>query len=419
MSIAIYGEVGTDYLLKGNRISYRLGGAGYYAAVAAARQNVKVKFLTVYNSKVEKYFCGACCNMGIDLSDSLDSEEFVFPQYLCRGYEQGEHKESMALMLEPYKLEFNPKLPGNCDVLLVFPIGNEIPKRLIEEAYHAGVPVLLDPKTNRKGIHQAKAILEFVTCLLVNDEELRLLTEETCEEKAIRFLYEEGVHNIIVKHGARGCSIYQESKEPVYQAAYCSEAVCQLGSGDVFAGYIASQLSSSKDIVAVIDRAQCVAAHFIEQYNVESILRNAEIDAEQKNRERVLNDLGKRIYLSAPFFSVAERLLEEQVFNALCSMGFEVYSPLRKKGILNETSSFAERKDMFHEELHEIDSSDFLVAIVDGNDMGTAFELGYAYQKGKKIFGIYTGNAPLNNMIRIGCYRISGSVEDLCNEISP
>ena len=50
------------------------------------------------------------------------------------------------------------------------------------------------------------------------------------------------------------------------------------------------------------------------------------------------------------------------------------------------------RKEIFDLDINKLDSADIIVALLDGQDVdsGTCIELGYAYAKGKKIFGILT-----------------------------
>ena len=50
------------------------------------------------------------------------------------------------------------------------------------------------------------------------------------------------------------------------------------------------------------------------------------------------------------------------------------------------------RTDIFSEDLTRLDEASVVVALLDGPDVdsGTAVEMGYAYAKGKKIFGLLT-----------------------------
>ena len=50
------------------------------------------------------------------------------------------------------------------------------------------------------------------------------------------------------------------------------------------------------------------------------------------------------------------------------------------------------RRDIFQMDLQQVASSNIVVALLDGQDVdsGTCVEIGYAYAKGKKIFGLLT-----------------------------
>ncbi len=97
-----------------------------------------------------------------------------------------------------------------------------------------------------------------------------------------------------------------------------------------------------------------------------------------------------KIYLAGPLFTEGERSFCVSLKQKLERMGFEVLWPWELTD-QNSNSPLLNQK-IFQTNVSAIDSADFLVAILDGSDVdsGTAWELGYAHSRGKKIFGIRT-----------------------------
>jgi len=128
-----------------------------------------------------------------------------------------------------------------------------------------------------------------------------------------------------------------------------------------------------------------------------------------------------KIYLAGPLFTEGERSFCVLLKQRLERLGFEVLWPWELteqngcSSLLNQT--------IFRTNVLAIESADFLVAILDGSDVdsGTAWELGYAHSKGKKIFGIRTdfrlsGDNPesvVNIMLSQSILQIARSIAQL------
>ncbi len=104
---------------------------------------------------------------------------------------------------------------------------------------------------------------------------------------------------------------------------------------------------------------------------------------------------GKRIYVAGPLFSEHERkFLEDLVGNIATKLGLDekknFFLPHRDAGDIGITGTGREK--VFEEDLHQLENSDVVIALLDGPDIdsGTAAELGIAYAKRKKIFAILT-----------------------------
>jgi nucleoside 2-deoxyribosyltransferase/predicted secreted protein len=98
-----------------------------------------------------------------------------------------------------------------------------------------------------------------------------------------------------------------------------------------------------------------------------------------------------RVYLAAPLFSEAERAYNLSIARYLRNNFFDVYLP-QEAGDNSPARNKKEQVRIFSENLKALKNADTIVAIIDGADAdsGTAWEMGYAYARGKKVIGLRT-----------------------------
>lgn len=121
----------------------------------------------------------------------------------------------------------------------------------------------------------------------------------------------------------------------------------------------------------------------------------------------------KTIYIAGPLFSEHEREYLIKLVEILSKeLGLDEYEdfflPHRDAGDLGIAGG---RNELFSIDLKYLEQVEIVIALLDGPDVdsGTAVELGYAFAKGKKIFGLLTdfraylsntkAPAKLNNMV--------------------
>jgi nucleoside 2-deoxyribosyltransferase len=103
----------------------------------------------------------------------------------------------------------------------------------------------------------------------------------------------------------------------------------------------------------------------------------------------------KQIYIAGPLFSEHERkYLEEIVENLATRLGLnprrDIFLPHRDAGDIGVHGKG--RDEVFSTDVKFLDGANIVIALLDGPDVdsGTAVELGYAFARNKKIFGILT-----------------------------
>lgn len=187
---------------------------------------------------------------------------------------------------------------------------------------------------------------------------------------------------VVIKDGPRGALVIDGQGEYVIPVFH-TDTVWPIGSGDVFSAVFAWQW-------AILKKDPCYAARLASQYtatfcNSESLpLPNSpeSFDAIE------LKNLPKKIYLSGPFFTMAQRWLMNEFRLSLLEFGNDVFSPFHELGIA--TAAFNDT-DLAKKVMSEITNSDLVFAILCDNDPGTLFEIGYARALNKQVL-IYTEN---------------------------
>jgi len=97
------------------------------------------------------------------------------------------------------------------------------------------------------------------------------------------------------------------------------------------------------------------------------------------------------VYLAAPLFSEAEKAFNLVISDLLTSHFFQVYLP-QDVGDDNHYRDGEEHKHIFDSHIKALDSTDILVAVIDGADAdsGTSWEMGYAYRLGIPVYAVRT-----------------------------
>jgi nucleoside 2-deoxyribosyltransferase len=118
---------------------------------------------------------------------------------------------------------------------------------------------------------------------------------------------------------------------------------------------------------------------------------------------------GRMVYVAGPLFNAAERATAEEV-EAICRRaGLRTFLPHRDAGLLGERGITPAR--IFRADLGGLARADLVVAILNGPtvDAGTAWEIGYAFAKGKTVIGYlddlraHRGPDPVELMISRSC----------------
>jgi sugar/nucleoside kinase (ribokinase family) len=187
--------------------------------------------------------------------------------------------------------EFAPELSAadrSCPVLFLANIDPVLQGRVLDQASGAAL-VILD--TMNYWITNARDPLERVLgrihVLVVNDEELRLLTGEQSVLRASRRILERGPRAVIVKQGAYGALIRTVDDLFVCPAYPTEHVVDPTGAGDTFAGGFVGSLASSSDrdrsaYRRAVVRGSALASFAVESFSVDRLSAITHRDLEDR-----------------------------------------------------------------------------------------------------------------------------------------
>jgi hypothetical protein len=245
------------------------------------------------------------------------------------------------------------------------------------DAIVRGKTVVYDPQSatnpslfGANGSHAARL------AVVANAYEIRLLSGlEDVEEGARRLLAQEKAEVVVVKRGSAGALVLMEgSRHEV--PAFRTQLVFSIGSGDVFAAAFA--LFWAVEGIAPAEAAE-LASRSTAIY-CES--RSAPLLSAQELRAHSLTAVNAntgRVYLAGPFFCLKERWMIEEARSHLSAMRLDVFSPLHDVGP-------GPANVVAPADLAAMDRCDRMLALLDGADPGTLFEVGYARAKGLPVF---------------------------------
>ena len=113
-----------------------------------------------------------------------------------------------------------------------------------------------------------------------------------------------------------------------------------------------------------------------------------------------MKSYGLRVYLAGPFFNEEQIERIDYIEDLLDRLGFDIFSP-RQASRIKPNCTKEDMIKTFNGNIDNIDKSDFVLAILDGNDSGTLFECGYAYEKKPVLYFNETRDKGPNLMLAL------------------
>lgn len=332
------------------------GSAGRAAAALADR--VDVRLVTLIDKKTARDLEALVASLAAR-GHEVKLEASTCRQTISFDYV---HPLSVPSIFPPPDSVKSPPLKVKADVVLRYGM-------LESTVVVDGQTVVYDPQSAFAPEHfRANGSSAKRLAIVANGYELKLLTRGKDAVAAAKRLREmEKAEVVVAKLGSRGAWVVTKNRTERVPA-YRTELVFSIGSGDVFAaafayfwGHENLKPADAADLASRATALYCAS-------------RSPSVPSRKElNARKVLPVVasGGRVYLAGPFFTIAQRWLVEEARTHLLGMGLKVFSPLHDVGI-----GPAER--VGPADLKGIRRSDRVLALVDGGDTGTLFEVGYA-----------------------------------------
>ncbi|MFN8021121.1 MAG: PfkB family carbohydrate kinase [Acidimicrobiales bacterium] len=203
--------------------------------------------------------------------------------------------------------------------------------------------------------------------LVLNRAEAMSLTDRADPRAAIEDLAAQHRYEVVVvKIGARGLLVADEHGIRAI-APHWSDRVAPLGTGDCFTSAFAAFWFDGASALEAADGASICTA----QYTATGDLEPPVFDPAAAEPVPV-NDA--RVYLASPFFTLAE---EWQVHLCRSQLSPHVFSPLHDVGHGD--------LEVAQSDIDGLHTCDSVFAVIEGNDPGTLYEVGYAAALGLPI----------------------------------
>jgi len=238
--------------------------------------------------------------------------------------------------------------------------------------------VVYDPQSSEPQFYSYNGSKAKKLAIVANEFEVRALMKDAkgkIYEVAQALMSKSGAKVVVVKDGPKGALLVYDNQTR-WVPAYCSRNVRKIGSGDMFAAAFAYFWGVQKmPPRAAADLASMTTSRFAETgeeiFYHETVLRKATYYPVENKRQRV--------YIAGPFFDPAQKWLIDTIRQSLEELGAEYFSPFHDAGLADET--FESQREVARVDLVELDNCSVVLAVADGSDVGTIFEIGYACAK--------------------------------------
>lgn len=195
-------------------------------------------------------------------------------------------------------------------------------------------------------------------------------------EAAGRLRAETGADAVITKQAAVGVLVTTETHQERV-GPFPTRSVWPVGTGDVFAA--AFTWSWGKESATPIEAARfagAATARWAASRDQEDPLTDASSGV---RFEELKPATGPQIYLAGPFFDLGQRWLVDLLAEAIRGLGAEVFSPWHEVGVGGPEVAASDIEGLEH--------CNAVLALLDGADAGTMFEVGYATSRGTPVIG--------------------------------
>lgn len=367
MSNAPLTIIGGTYLeICDNPTYHELYGSGLRAAAALSGVVAKINYISCIGKKEEKNAKSICDTFGIASFFTIQKDTAIFHYY---------HPLSKPTIFEVDTYDQKISLTD-------IAVENMLYYGMIEATVKVNAKYMVYDPQNHVSFSDTGSTVEHLALILNKKEALLLskLEEGTpLEDVGIFLLSNQHAEAVVIKDGSNGALAIDKSgvrEIPVYKTS----SVWPIGSGDIFSAVFAWQWIVEKK--SPFDSAILSSQYTANYCQTQLLPLNNEIDTLEA---LPISTKMKNVYLAGPFFTLAEKWLINEIRSILLDFGNHVFSPMHDVGVLHENDIITNAKEIATRDLEGLKDADVLLAVFDGKDVGTLFEIGYAKALNKKV----------------------------------
>ncbi|KVU33316.1 nucleoside 2-deoxyribosyltransferase [Burkholderia ubonensis] len=214
--------------------------------------------------------------------------------------------------------------------------------------------------------------------IVANRSEITAMAGDSNPKTAAATLLRRGAEVVVVKSGPAGAYVYTADGAEAHIPAYRSEMVWTIGSGDVFAAIFAAQWAAHRvGPATAAELASRAVSLYAETMGLPAVPAQELSEAQRTPSSTVSG----KVYLASPFFNLGQRWLVDEARRCLTELGLDVFSPVHDVGR-------GPAREVGPKDIEALNSCDRVLAILDGLDAGTVFEVGYARAKGIPVYAL-------------------------------
>lgn len=372
--------IGGTYIEKCDEPGWdQLQGSGLRAAAAISSRGLDVTLSTYcdHSSAADLKIYASTFELRLEVRQRATPITFVYPHPLARP----------QILPSLHLLEANPPIGVEASAVLRFGM-------LEGEGVVQGRRVVYDPqaKFDPKPFAANGSTAKHLA-IVANHHEAQLLAGKASPtESAEELIRSEGAEVVVLKGGASGLTVFVAEGGRLARtaniSAFATERVFPIGSGDVFSAVFASEWASAETdpVKAASDASIATAVYCATRALPVAREPVAVLGYDPPPLTTTVALEPPLVYLAGPFFTMTQRWLIREARDGLAGQGVRVFSPLHDVGL-------GPAEDVAPEDIKALRRCQSVLAIVDGTDAGTLFEIGYARSLGIPVIA-FTENEP-------------------------
>lgn len=335
---------------------------------------------------------------GIDTSLVRTLDQAPLTRFVFRNYDEVEPQQLISgspLSLLAFNL---PDANPDPRAILIYPVHVSVWEQAVTRWPKALLAV--DLQYNMTELPEFRDVLGKATVVFCSYRECLRWTGAETVASAAQQLLQLGPRMVVFKFGKGGSAIYTSSGEVFCIPAFEARYQYTVGAGDIYNAVFLALYMRDVDLEQCGRAASLAASRSTESLHPFANWRDPQ--KEKGNRTEMFlhpdTVASRSIYLAAPFFNQAEIGLLQRVKACLEHHGFRVFSPYHEVGRVSEVS-VRTRRDAFVKDIDGLGLAHLVVALTDGDDVGTAWECGYAYHAKKPVVTLSTEVRHRTNLV--------------------